>query len=165
MDNESKKKERTVFIVRLCLFALFGAVLPIAFIAWRYGLFTQREGNAASITGWGIVSAIILAIVLGYALRQVSKAMPHTMFSQCAVGFMRVILPLFLVYVVLDAIKGNIEYFMQALIAIMACECVAIPANPFPKWRHDMKLDEREKDKEDTFKRLKEWWKNKDKED
>lgn len=171
MDDEKKETEtektldsKKVFVARLIGFLVFAMVLPIAFIAWRYGIFSNRDG--VSLSGWGIIGVVIAVIVVCYVMRQVASVIPYSLFGQCVSGFMKVIVPLLAVYIALGAIKERIEYFEQALAAIMICEAVAIPMNPIPKWVHDhmeAEAQERtEKAQKSFFAQLGEWWKHKE---
>lgn len=59
-------------------------------------------------------------------------------------GLIKVILPLLLVYLVVNAIEGSIHQFKQALFVVIGCEAVAIVVNPFPKYMHDKGIEKTE---------------------
>lgn len=159
MTEEEKKKKRKIFIARAIGFFAFGAGLPFAFIAWRYGLFTAKSGVQMSLGGWGIVAVAIVGIILIYMLRQVGKALPHSMLTQCMSGFVKVIVPLGLILIILNGVKDSLDYFIQALTAIIICEAIAIPMNPFPSLIEEKRKEEKETDRKSWLDGLKEIFK------
>lgn len=134
-------KEQKTFITKVILFVLFGALLPLAFVMWRYGCFTD---GGFTMAGWGWIAAMVIFFFMLYVMNQLRKTLPWSYFSQIVTGMMKVILPLTLVYVLVWNLQDSIDYFLQSLAAIIVCECVAICVNPFPKWRHDHKIEERD---------------------
>lgn len=140
-------KEKKVFLIRFFLFVIFGCVLPFVFIAWRYQIFKYDK---MSITGWGFIAIVIVFFFILYLLNMLKKGMPYSMFTQCISGFSKVILPLLLLFFIVNGIKDNIDAFIQALLVTILCECVAIPINPLPKYVHDHQIKEKE-DSMDTF--------------
>lgn len=59
-------------------------------------------------------------------------------------GLIKVILPLLLVYVVVNALEENLRQFKQCLFIVIGCEAVAIVVNPFPKYMHDKGIEKTE---------------------
>ena len=59
-------------------------------------------------------------------------------------GLIKVILPLILVYLVVNAIEDSIRQFKQALFIVIGCEAIAIVVNPFPKYMHDKGIEHTE---------------------
>ena len=141
------KEEKRIFITRFIAFALFGAILPFTFIAWRYEIFRAKP---MSLTGWGFIAIIIVAFFVLYVARALKKCFPHTMMAQCIGGFCKVILPLGILLLMVDGIKDNIDAFIQALTITIVCEAIAIPINPLPKyiWEHNIEMSNL---KMDTF--------------
>lgn len=135
------KKEITIFFSRLFGFLVFAGVLPFLFIAYRFEMFS---GSKAAM-GWGIFGYVILGLCLKYILSEVADAAPWTMWGQCVRGFMRIVVPLLLVYGILVCVKSSIDYLLQATACTLLCECVAIPLNPLPKWRHDFGIEEEDR--------------------
>lgn len=148
--------EKKIFLARLILFTIFACVLPFSFIAWRYHIFTTL--NSISLSGWGIIAIVIALVFIVYVARMLKRGMPYSMLTQCIGGFLKVTLPLIILYVVVNAIKNQSEIFLQALLVVIISETIAIPINPFPKWLNDNQIK-----KEDSyFEKLKNWWKTKD---
>ena len=123
------------FVIRFIFFTLFACILPFTFIAWRYELFAKVD--EISLTGWGIIGILIVAIFCIYVLNAIKKGMPYSMFTQVVNGILKVEMPLVLVYLTLSNIQSTIDLFMQCLICVIVCEAIAIPINPLPKWIKD----------------------------
>lgn len=120
------------FVIRFILFTLFACILPFTFIAWRYELFSKV--NEMSLTGWGIIGILIIAIFCFYVLNAIKKGMPYSMFTQIVDGIIKVEMPLILIYLLLSNIQATIDLFLQCMVCIIICEAIAIPINPLPKW-------------------------------
>ena len=139
-NNESKKglldwceeHPKTVFSVRLLLWATFSAILPFIFIAWRYGIFTHQ--SKIKLTGWGIVAIIIALVFILSLLKYIYKGLKPGLFKQCMLGVVSIILPLIVLYLLVNGIEENIHLFKQALGCVILCEAIGIPLNPFPAW-------------------------------
>lgn len=136
MENEKK-----IFVARVILFIIFGCVLPFTFIAWRYQIF---KGTQISLTGWGFIAILIVFFFVWYCLKVLKNSIPFSMTYQILSGLIKVILPLLLVYLVVNAIEGSIHQFKQALFVVIGCESVAIVVNPFPKYMHDKGIEKAE---------------------
>lgn len=120
------------FVIRFILFTLFACILPFTFIAWRYELFNKVD--EVSLTGWGVIGILIIAVFCIYVLNAIKKGMPYSMFTQVVDGILKVEMPLVIFYLMLTSIQSTIELFLQCLICIIVCEAIAIPINPLPKW-------------------------------
>lgn len=144
IEESLVKKDKAVFISRLIAFIIFGAIAPVCFIMWRYGIFTSGEVKF-TMAGWGLIASLIVFIVIRYVMKEVSDVMPSSLFTQVVNGFMRVILPLLLVYFLLNSLKDSLDLLIQSVLAVILCESVAIVVNPFPKWKLDHKVDEKTK--------------------
>lgn len=141
-ENE-KLKAKKVFIARTILFCIFGCVLPFVFIAWRFEIFSNG-GSHISLTGWGVIGILILFFFILYCLKILKNSIPFSMTYQILSGLIKVILPLILVYLIVNAIEGSIRQFKQALFVVIGCEAIAIVINPFPKYMHDKGIEKTE---------------------
>ncbi len=144
MEEEKKEfwTERKIFWARFIGWVTFAAILPVLFIIFRFEVF---GGHHVAIGFWGyVVIAIILAFIIS-VLRYVCKAMPYSMAAQCISGLGRVILPLVIIFVIVWAIRDSLDTFLQALGVVIACEAVAIPINPMPKWIKEHLTEEQQK--------------------
>ncbi len=157
-------KEKTIFLIRVILFMLFACILPFAFIAWRFGLFSQSQGSGVALSGWGVIGIIIVLVFVIYTLKMLRMGQPYSLFTQILSGLIKVILPLVICLLVLKAMRNNIDSMIQALICAIICEMVAIVVNPLPKWVEDNHIEKENLKASNLIKKLGEWWKIKDKE-
>lgn len=142
VDNEKDElKAKKVFIAKVILFCIFGCVLPFTFIAWRYQIFS---GNSISLTGWGFIAILIVFFFVLYCLKILKNSIPFSMTYQILNGLIKVILPLILLYFIVNALENSIKLFKQALIVVILCEGIAIVVNPFPKYMHDKGIEKTE---------------------
>lgn len=131
---------KTVFGIRLVLWATFSAILPFIFIAYRYGIFTKN--SSISLSGWGFIGIIILLIFVITLVKYLYEGMKPGLFKQCVGGFCKVILPLLILLLLVEEIRSHIELVEQALGCVIVCELVGIPLNPFPEWLEKKRVEE-----------------------
>lgn len=133
-----KSHPKSIFWTRLVLFLIFGLILPIAFIIWRFDLF--RAISNIRIGGWGIIVVIFVGIFAIGVVKYIKLALgaKYTLFGQCLSGLIKVVLPLMLLYALLKSIQSSLEYALQTVGCVILCEIIAIPVNPLPKWAYDM---------------------------
>ena len=125
------------FTVRLILWLLFVAVIPILTIIDKYDLV---KNGAFKYTGWGIIAWIIVFVVGMAVLCYILKLIKWSMTKQMITGIMVVILPLIFLLGLTDLIAthvGNIKYI---LIVSLISEFIAIPLNPFPKMIYEKNI-------------------------
>lgn len=130
-------RKRKVFWGRFAAWTVFSCVLPVAFIAWRYDLFTKV--GTLQLSGYGVVAVIILAAFAIAVCKYVKRAMDAkwTMAGQCISGTAKVIVPLFALFLVLKAMEQSIGIFIQCLGVVIVCETIAIPLNPMPRYVYE----------------------------
>ena len=89
-NNEESKKSlvdwieehpKTVFGVRVFLWATFSAILPFAFIAWRYQVFTSV--SKLKITSVGLLAIIIVIAFIISLLKYIYKGLKPGFIKQC----------------------------------------------------------------------------------
>ena len=127
-----KEHPKTVFGIRVFLWATFSAILPFAFIAWRYQIFTSV--SKLKITSVGLLAIIIAIVFIISLLKYIYKGLKPGFVKQCIFGAIGIILPLLVIYILINAIEDNIHLFKQALGCVILCEAISIPLNPFPAW-------------------------------
>ena len=130
------------FVIRSILFSLFACIVPFVFIAWRYSIFNVKDNPRVSLTGWGFVGIIIVFFFVRYMVLVIKKSIPHSLLAQVINGFIRVLMPLILVYVVIGAIQSSIELFKQALVITIVSEALAIVVNPFPQYMFEKGVED-----------------------
>ena len=123
---------RTVFAIRFVLWAACSAFLPFSFIAWRYDIFATT--SKIKLTGWGFIAVIILLVFASTLIKYVYKGLKPGLAKQCVFGFVSIVLPLVILYLLITSIEDSIHLFKQALCCTILCEAVGIPLNPFPAW-------------------------------
>lgn len=162
-ETEVKEKDNSkkIFIARVIGFCLFGCILPFIFIAWRYDIFRVHNeiSPRVSLTGWGFVAVLIVFFFIRYCMGVLKRAIPFSLTYQIINGFIKVLMPLILFYIVITAIANSIDLFKQALLITIICEAVAIVINPFPKFMHDKGIEHAEGIMDLFIKK----WKEKDK--
>lgn len=143
-EKTSEKMSKKQFWVRFSLWALFAAIVPVAFIIYKYGLFVPADTQAKSeyqLSGWGILAIAIVAIFLLILLKDAMKGLPNgSMIKQCVKG-VGALIPLFLLILMINSVKDSIESFEQVMIVLFVSELVAVPINPFPKWAAQNNID------------------------
>ena len=146
VEEEKKDNSKKIFIARVITFCLFGCILPFIFIAWRYDIFrvSSDVSPKVSLTGWGFIAILIVFFFIRYCMGVLKRAIPFSLTYQIVSGFIKVILPLILVYAVICALQNSIELFKQALLITIICEAIAIVVNPFPKYMHDKGIEHAE---------------------
>lgn len=159
MAEEEKQKKtvsewlnehpKTVFLTRAFAWATFAAILPFAFIAYRYGIF--RSTGTIALNGWGMIGVVILLVFVISLISYIKQGMEEGMLKQCLMGFVKIIVPLLAVMLIVQGIKNNIDLFIKALGVTIACEFVAIPINPFPEWLEKRRKEKNLKEQESVF--------------
>ena len=142
-EEKQAKKEKKIFIARIILFCLFGCAIPFVFIGWRYDIFRVQQDVSprVSLTGWGFLALIIVFFFVKYCLNVLKQSIPYSMTYQIISGFVKVLLPLIMIYVAVNGIKNNVNLFQQALLITIISEAVAIVVNPFPKYMHEKGIE------------------------
>jgi hypothetical protein len=123
--------DKVKFWIRFVLWAALACVLPVVFIAYRFELF---EGKTVSISGFGVLAIIIIAIFVISLIKYVRNGLPYSMTSQCITGICKVTIPLLALFGILWCIRNNIDNFIKVVGFVLISETVAIPINPMPAW-------------------------------
>ena len=134
---------KKALLIRLILFVLFAVIMPILFIAFRYGIF--KNPSNLSFSGVGIISIILIISFTIYIALQIKRALPFSMVSQVITGVLFIIVPLICLIWFLSSIKNSIDVFINCLIFITICEAIAIPINPIPLIQEQTKEDKETK--------------------
>lgn len=127
------------FTIKLILWLIFVAVIPIIAIVDRYDLV---KNSPLKYTGWGIIVIAIITIVLMVMLGYVLKLMKWSMFKQIVSGVRNVIIPLCLLYIGSGLIANNVENIKFILIVTIISEFAGIIVNPFPKYIYEKNLSD-----------------------
>jgi len=144
MDEQPRKMSKTEFWIRFGIWITLAVIVPFVYIAVEYGLFSASGGTSKSLSGWGVVAVIFMAIVILYIINQTKNSLPDGNFmKQCISGVMGLI-PLFAAIIIIHSVKNVMEDFERFLIVVLICEAIAVPVNPLPKWaaENNIKLAE-----------------------
>ena len=133
---------RQTFWLRFAIWVSFALILPLAFMVWRFNLFTKI--NAVSIGGWGIVAFAFVAGFVGVLYKYLKRGLPYSLFTQVLNGVVKILMPLAIAYYVLFLMKNSINETLQLLSVLFACNLVAIPVNPMPRWVYENRKEETE---------------------
>ena len=137
-----------VFWIRFVLWFVCACGLPFAFIAWRYGIFSSE--SKMQLSGWGFIGIIIVIVFVITLIRYAYKGLKPGMLKQCITGFVSIVLPLLILFIMIVAIEDTLNLFKQALGCVILCEIIGIPLNPFPAWLEQRRI-EQGKDQADTL--------------
>lgn len=143
-----KEHPKSVFWFRFVLWAIFSAILPFSFIAWRYGIFSSQP--KIQLNGWGIIGIIIVLVFAITLIRYMYKGLKPGLAKQCIFGFVSIILPLVILLLLITSIEDSVRLFKQALACVIVCELVGIPLNPLPTWLEE-KREKEGKEKADEL--------------
>ena len=133
---------KKVFVFRAIIFSLFACIVPFVFIAWRYSIFNVNKNPKISLTGWGFVGIIIVFFFIRYMVLVIKKSIPHSLLAQVVNGFIKVLMPLILVYVIIGALESGLYLFKQALIITIISEAIAVVINPFPQYMYEKGVED-----------------------
>ena len=140
-EEPKKLTPKQVFAIRMVCWVLCALIIPVAFIIFRYDLFTKI--SKVQFGGWGMIAIIIIftfIAVLGKYLKRGFKK--YSLVGQIISGVIKIVLPLVALYFILVNIKDSIDLFLQALAVVIISETIAIPINPMPKWVYEQSKGE-----------------------
>lgn len=159
LDEEKKNKliawieehPKTVFWLRFALWTLFSCVLPFLFIIFRFEIFPSI--SKMRLSGFGVIAIVIVAFFVFAILRYIRIALSaeYSLIGQIINGFCKIIIPLIAALLILNSVKSSVDLMMQALGCVIACEAVAIPFNPLPKWAYERQKDVRAEERKEAF--------------
>jgi hypothetical protein len=127
-----KKHPKTWFTIRLILFVLIGIVGPLAIIYSQYQMFSPRVPDSIKIHGWGIVALLVLAFGTYYVIGSLAKAFSNYFIRQIMAGLSKIIVPILLAYLLVNAVAANVDKIKIILLGSLLCEIIALPLNPIP---------------------------------
>ena len=129
-----RKMSKTEFWTRLALWAILALVVPIAYLAIAYGLFTCKSGTSTQLSGWGVLAVVFAAVMLIVVVMQARATLPRGTFARQCIDGALALIPLLCAILVIHAVKANMDGFEKFLIVTFICEALAVPANPLPHW-------------------------------
>ena len=131
---------RKMFWTRLSIYLLFGLIVPLMFLLWKFDFF-QTVSEGTKLSGWGTFAIIFIFIFFLRLMKSVRKGLPFSYWTQVLDGVTKVIIPLIICTVIINFMKNFMDEFSQFLICLIFCEIVAVFANPMKEWAHDKNIE------------------------
>ena len=131
------------FWARLSLYVVFGAIIPVSFLTWRFKLFevVQETTSKVTIGGWGLIAILFIAFFFIKLMKAIRKGMPFSIGRQILDGFSKTIIPLIVAAVCVYMMKDLMKELFQFLCVVIFCEMVAVCVNPLPQWAHENHIE------------------------
>ena len=134
--------EKNMFILRVVLWNIFGWVIPIGFIIYRFNLF--QKVSQINLNGGIILCAIIFFIFLIVLLSYIIKSKKYSYIKQILKGVIFLIIPLALVFICLYYARNMIDRLLQIVGCLLISETIAIVVNPMEEWTYEQSKGEEE---------------------
>lgn len=128
------------FWIRLSFYIMFGLILPLIFLFWRFDLFKQTP-SATKLSGWGTIAVALVVIFFIKLINAVKKGLKYSQGVQVLNGLTKVTLPLLLIAFCLKFMSGFVNELFQFVIVLCACETVAYMVNPLQLWAMENNLE------------------------
>lgn len=129
LKKQQKEKTRN-FVLRLIGYILFGLVLPMGYLIWRFKLFSQT--SKLNLGGWGIVLIIFTAVFFAKLIKQSIDTIESEVAKQCLNAIRKVFIPLLAVTLCLYSVGNAWEDLIKFFMILTICEPIAYVLNPFP---------------------------------
>lgn len=130
------------FVLRVILWNIFGWVVPIAFIIYRFNLF--QKVSQINLNGGIILCAIIFFIFLIVLLSYIIKSKKYSYMKQILKGVIFLIIPLALVFICLYYARNMVDRLLQVVGCLLISETIAICVNPMEAWTYEQSKGEEE---------------------
>jgi predicted membrane-bound spermidine synthase len=134
------KKINKTFWLRMLGFVVFTFALPVASIAWKFGLFSERDAGY-KLTGWGILAALFISMGLFSLIKRYTKDLPHSALKQFLDTVLYVVIPLGFATAILYLIKDTFEEVYFVVRAMLIFVPIGALINPLPAWAQKKKDD------------------------
>lgn len=142
MEEKKIDKQKLYFWIRFAVWIITSLVIPIAFINYRYELFTKV--SKVSLSGWCLLVGVIVFVFSIILVRYVLHSKKYSYLKQIIKGAVGLILPLCFVIYCLYCSRETIEQLIQVLSLCCLSWTVAIAVNPMPKWTYEQSKGEQE---------------------
>lgn len=141
-ENDTRKKKIIIFISRLIGYVLVGLGCPVAFLIWKFQLFSTT--TKLNIGGWGIVVVIMTAIFLSKLAKQAVEAIDSVLIKQILDAFRKVLVPLLAITLCLYSVGEYWQYLIYFFMILTICEPIAYVLNPMPELLKDKEIAKQE---------------------
>lgn len=131
---------KKVFIARLCLYILFGLIVPVCFLSWRFELFNKVTKMSFSI--WGLVAIVTIIIFILKLFNSIRKGLKYGIAKQVADTICKITVPLLIVAVTFEWMNDFSKEFVQFLVVLIICETIGGFINPIPQWCFENNIEQ-----------------------
>lgn len=128
------------FWVQMVGFVFFTFVIPIISIAWKFGLFSERDAGYR-LTGWGILATLFVSLGLFSLIKRYTKDLPHSVLKQFLDTVLYLVLPLAFSTTILYLIKDVFEEVYFVLRVFLIFIPIGALINPLPGWAQKVEDD------------------------
>lgn len=142
-------QNKRVFWTRFILYIVFCLVLPMAFLIWKFNLFSPT--TKLNIGGWGMVVIIFTAVFLNILIKEAVQCIDSSVAKRVLTSIRKVLIPLLTVTLCLYAVDKFINELIQFFIVITVCEPIGYVLNPMPEYLENKKTSEDEEKQKNTF--------------
>lgn len=151
-----EKKSKRIFWIRFSIYVLFGLIIPLAFLIWRFKLFSTTD--KITFGGWGVVATIILAVFIINLSKQAENSVEKLIEKQVIRAIRKVLIPLLTVTLCFWSVSEFVDEFIQLFALLTICETISYIANPMFELVEKHKED---KEENKMIKMAKIFWSNK----
>lgn len=138
-----KKLTPKEFATRLALYVFIGAIIPFAFLAWRFNLFAPKPSKeSVTIGGWGLIAIVFIAIFFIKMLKAIRKGMIFSAYTKAIDAMTKIFIPLLLAIIIIYFMGSVQEELLQFLVVVFICQIPAAAVNPIPRWAYENKIEE-----------------------
>lgn len=142
MEEKKIDKQKLYFWIRFAVWIVCSLILPIAFINYRYELFSKV--SKITLSGWCLLVGVIVFVFSIILVRYILHSAKYSYFKQVIKGAVFLILPLLFVIYCLYCCRDTIDQLVQVLSFCCLSWVVAIAVNPMPKWTYEQSKGEQE---------------------
>ncbi|MBR3208875.1 MAG: hypothetical protein IKF82_01260 [Bacilli bacterium] len=142
-------QNKRIFWARFVAYAVFGLAIPMAFLIWRFNLFSST--TKLNIGGWGIIVIVFTAVFLNLLLKQAIECVDSQLAKRILNAVRKVFIPLLAVTLCLYAVDSFVKELVQFFIVLTICEPIAYGINPMPDLIEQKQEEQDEDKKKNTF--------------
>ena len=149
-NNFNNIKSLILFWIRLIMWVGASCIAPIAVFSKKFGLFEEASyepvydelgnvinGSPPALSGWGILSCVLVGFTALSILKEVSKAYVGYSFTKQIIKGICGAIPIAICFALCYFLEDNIETLKYCFSVLLITKLIAVPLNPLPKWRYD----------------------------
>lgn len=124
---------KKTFWIKLSVYILFGLIVPLIFMFWRFKLF-ESVPSTTKLSGWGLIAILLIFFFFTKLINAVKKGMKYSQGLQVLNGLTKVTIPLILLAVCINFMKNLTNELFQLVVVLCFSETIAYIINPLPLW-------------------------------